>query len=372
MGLIRSRIRRRRHGEIEMEYPKISIVTPSFNKKGFIESAIRSVIEQGYPNLEYLIVDGGSTDGTAEIIQDYRENLAWWVSEPDKGQSHALNKGFARTTGEIMAYLNADDMYCPWALETVAALFTEFPQVEWLTSLRPMIWDDAGRPVMTVALGGFTKACFYAGYTLGCSEHHMGWIQQESTFWRRSLWEKAGGYVSEDLKFAMDFELWARFYEHADLFGVPIPFGGYRVTGAQKSVESIDQYYSEAGAVLARYSEDKEVEERLPGMQVDDKRWVIDYDFSKRRHELKRWAWPLSEALEGPPKVSVITVCKKDGGRIGRTIESVIAQRRYLDVEHIVVDLTSTSASADSIQKYMKFVDVFMKARWQGFFQRHE
>jgi len=344
-----------------VEHPKISIVTPSFNKGQFIDRAIRSVVEQNYPNLEYVIADGGSQDGTVEIIKKHEQSLSWWVSEPDRGQSHAINKGFARTTGEILAYLNADDMYCPWALETVAAVFAEFPQVEWITSLRPIIWDDSGRPVMTLALGGFTKACFYAGYTLGCSEHHMGWIQQESTFWRRSLWEKTGGYVSEDFKFAMDFELWSRFYEHAELFGVPVPLGGYRVSGQQKSVDDIDKYYSEALAVLDRYRGKREANDQTPKKQLEDKRWVIDYDLSKRKRELKRWGWPLSEALEKGPKVSIITVCGNGAETIGKTIESVAAQR-YTEIEHVVIERSSGDEVKGVIEKgYGKFVDHFVR-----------
>jgi len=345
-----------------VEYPKISIVTPSFNKGEFIDRAIRSVIEQNYPNLEYVIVDGGSVDGTVEIIKKHEESVSWWVSELDRGQSHAINKGFAGTSGEIMAYLNADDMYCPWALETVAAVFAEFPQVEWITSLCPIIWDESSRPVMTLTLGGVTKACFYAGYTLGCSEHHMGWIQQESTFWRRSLWEKAGGYVSEELRFAMDFELWARFYEHAELVGVPVPLGGYRVTGQQKSVDNIDQYYTEALAVLDRYQGKGEAHhDQARKNQLEDKRWVIDYDLLKRKRELKRWGWPLPEALEKSPKVSIITVCGDSAEAIGKTIESVIVQR-YTEIECIVIDRSSGEEVKGVIERgYRKFVDHFVR-----------
>ena len=110
--------------------PKVTVITPSFNQGGFIERTIRSVLDQGYPNLEYVIVDAGSTDDTIEIIRRYEDRLAWWVSEPDGGQSDAINKGIERTTGEIVSYLNSDDYLLPGALQTVVHAFWQ-RSVHW-------------------------------------------------------------------------------------------------------------------------------------------------------------------------------------------------------------------------------------------------
>ena len=104
-------------------WPKISIVTPSFNQGKYIEETIRSVLLQGYPDIEYIVIDGGSMDASLDIIKKYERWLTYWVSEPDKGQSHAINKGFAKSSGEIYAYINSDDFYCPSAFGTVAPMF---------------------------------------------------------------------------------------------------------------------------------------------------------------------------------------------------------------------------------------------------------
>jgi glycosyltransferase involved in cell wall biosynthesis len=206
--------------------PRISIVTPNYNGAKFLEATIRSVICQGYPNLQYIIADGASTDGSLEIIDRYRDHIAVVISEPDRGHGDALNRGFAKADGEILAWLNSDDMYLPWALHTVAEIFTAFPHVRWIEGLQSL-WDDLGRLHGTHS----TPPVNQYDYLLGRYE----WIQQESVFWTRSLWEDAGGRIADDYKLMIDGELWTRFFLHAPLYRVDYALSGFRMHTANRS-----------------------------------------------------------------------------------------------------------------------------------------
>lgn len=243
---------------------KFSIVTPSFNQAAFLEQTILSVLNQNYPNLEYWVIDGGSTDGSVAILEQYSDRLTGWLSQPDQGQYDAINKGFAGSSGEIMAWLNSDDLYLPWAFQVVSEIFAQFPEVQWLTTLYQMTCDDQGRPIRCQHFAGFSRRGFWEGETLepGINTYSINplprdwfctsFIPQESTFWRRSLWEQAGGYVDKTLNLAGDFELWSRFYQHAHLYSVGIPLGVFRSYLAQKSSSQLTQYCQEAEGVLAR------------------------------------------------------------------------------------------------------------------------
>ena len=228
--------------------PHISIVTPSYNQGQFLEETILSVLDQDYPNLEYIIVDGGSTDGSVDIIRRYEHRLAYWVSEPDGGQYDAINRGFARSSGDVMAWINADDKYCPWAFATVAEIFAQCPEVEWLTTASPIEWDRRGLPFNCTRVPGYTLQGL-SGYPRA----GPNWIQQESTFWRRSLWERVGSRVDASLKWAADVELWVRFWQHAELCSTVVPLAGFRRHKAQKTSLHLEDYLDEASSILRRY-----------------------------------------------------------------------------------------------------------------------
>ncbi|MBD2107741.1 glycosyltransferase family 2 protein [Nodosilinea sp. FACHB-13] len=230
--------------------PKISIVTPSYNQVQFLEATIQSVLDQNYPNLEYIIIDGGSTDGSLDIIKQYQDRLHYWCSEPDAGQYDAINKGFAKSTGDILAWLNSDDMYYPWAFKTVASIMSELPEVNWLTTLQPGLWDYDGFCRGFLHLPGISKEAFLDGCNLPSRIYNTGFIQQESTFWKRNLWEEVGGSIPLDFNLAGDFNLWANFFKHADLYTTPSPLAGFRIQENQRSRE-VEFYLSEAKESLA-------------------------------------------------------------------------------------------------------------------------
>lgn len=230
----------------------VSIVTPSFNQGRFLDETIQSVLGPGLAGLQYVVIDGGSTDDSPAILRRYGNRLAYWCSEPDGGQYDAINKGFALTTGEVMGWLNSDDMYTPWALSIVAEIFETFPEVEWLTTLFPLRWDARGRAVRCSRRDGFSHAAFLLGENLPVGQWYApGWLQQESTFWRRSLWERSGGKLDTRWEIAADFDLWRRFFQHAELYAVDTPLAGFRQHGDQKTGHSKEQYQREARQILS-------------------------------------------------------------------------------------------------------------------------
>ncbi len=229
-----------------LNYPKISIVTPSFNDVKYIELTILSVVNQGYPNLEYIIIDGGSDDGSVDIIKKYESKITYWVTEKDKGMYHALRKGFAMATGEIMGWINSDDQYQSGCLFTIAQIFSDFENIHWIQGT-PTVIDESGRMFTDSHRFEVDKFFFYN------REHARThkFIQQESTFWRRSLWMKAGQNISIDYKYAGDFELWIRFFQFEKIFHIDAILGSFRRTrSGQASQEHYKEYLEETFAIL--------------------------------------------------------------------------------------------------------------------------
>lgn len=225
-----------------LDAPKISLVTPNFNTGAYLEATLRSVLAQRYDNLEYSVVDGGSTDNSRQIIENYKNKLFRAISEPDHGHADAINKGFAGTSGEIMGWVNSDDILLPGSLNAIGELFAKYPEVQWITGHPSALYPD-GRWQLQ-ALPNWSRIRFLNG--------NYRWVQQESTFWRRSLWERAGGYVSTDIELAVDLELWTRFFRHAELYTYDLPLATFRYREGQRSEQFRDQYAREAKYVLDR------------------------------------------------------------------------------------------------------------------------
>jgi glycosyltransferase involved in cell wall biosynthesis len=260
--------------------PTITIVTPNRNGGAYLEQTIRSVLDQDYPQLEYFVVDGASEDNSVEIIKKYAPRLAGWLSEPDRGMYDAINKGFARSHGEIMAYLNSDDMYAPWTLRIVSELFLQFPQIEWLTSNYPSFWTKDGTLALTYRAGGMNRGWIRSGYCLPNFGGSV--IQQETTFWRRSLWERSKGCVDARYRLFGDAELWLRFSQFAEPYSVDAVLGGFRVHGAQLTRTQSEQMKTESRDIAARYGIRPH---RLLGMW-----WGVQQKFPWRlRQKINRW-----------------------------------------------------------------------------------
>lgn len=211
--------------------PRISLVTPSLNQGTFIERTIRSVVEQGYPNVEYIVQDGGSIDETAEVLDRYRDALAHVASERDRGFGDAVNRGFARSSGEIMAYLNSDDVLLPGALHYVASFFRAHPEVDVVYSHRVVI-DEHDREVGRWVLPPHDDAI-------------MTWVDyvpQETLFWRRAIWDRAGGRIDDSFKFAIDWDLLLRLRAAGARFErLPRFLGAFRVHPHQKTSSEMDE-----------------------------------------------------------------------------------------------------------------------------------
>jgi GT2 family glycosyltransferase len=224
------------------EPPTISIVTPSYEQGRFLERTIHSVLSQGYPCIEYVVQDGGSSDETRAVLQRFEESLSHWACEPDEGQADAINRGFAHTDGEIMAYLNSDDLLLPGALAYVARYFADHPRVDVVYGHRILI-DEHDRQIGRWVLPRHDDE------TLTLKDY----VPQETLFWRRQAWERAGAKIDTSFSFAIDWDLLLRLRESgARMVRLPRYLGAFRVHGAQKTAREMSACLAESDLLRRR------------------------------------------------------------------------------------------------------------------------
>ena len=269
-----------------MSLPRITVVTPSFNQGQFLEETLRSVLDQNYPNLEYIVCDGGSTDNSVESIKRYQDRLAWWVSEKDKGQSNAINSGFARATGDLLAYINSDDTLAPGSLMAAGEAFEAGH--EWITGWVMYLEPDGGewpqlpRPMYN-----------------GVDWHLYNPVCQQGTYWSARLFRELGPFW-EDMHYAFDYEFWMRLWFVAKVKPHMLRrrMGGYRLHESSKTVSVWEKFEADFDVVRAHYrhylshAEQKEVGEfhRLrKWAQHRDAAWkaIHDRDVKQARKHAK-------------------------------------------------------------------------------------
>lgn len=226
------------------DFPLVSIVTPSFNQAQFLEETIRSVLGQGYPNLEYIVVDGGSTDGSVDVIRRFEDRISWWVSEPDSGQAEAINKGLQRAGGEYVAWLNSDDLYLPGAIQHAVDILGKNPDAS-------MVYGDG------ILIDSAKRILDWHCYPQLSALDLMCWdvLLQPAVFMRRSALEQAG-YLDPRYHLVLDHELWIRMAYHGPLVHVDAFWAAERTHRDAKTMAAAAGFVKEAERLVATFREE--------------------------------------------------------------------------------------------------------------------
>jgi glycosyltransferase involved in cell wall biosynthesis len=295
-------------------FTKVSIVTPSYNQGEFLEQTICSVLGQNYDYLEYFIIDGGSSDNTLDIIKKYKDKLDHWESRPDKGQAHAINKGITRSNGDILGWLNSDDVLLPGTVNHVISIFTKHPEVDVVYGSLERI-NQKGKIIPTPSYAN-NKTVFNKKLVIGdCI------VNQPGSFWRRRVMEKAG-MLNENLEFSLDYEYWIRLaLAGAIFYRVPDPLAQFRISNSSKTVKKSEKMALEQLSVLEGYLSNPNLSNKIG---ISKKQ--LDYQARKTRSVIGLYAF------YGYMKIGLRKEAAHWISFSLRQYPLVIFQRRWLDL----------------------------------------
>lgn len=275
----------------DFTWPRVSIVTPSFNQGQYIEATIRSVLLQGYPNLEYIVIDGGSTDNSVEIIRRYEPWLTCWVSEKDRGQAHAINKGLAKATGQIFGWLNSDDIFFPNAIHQMVKLYTQYPSnVAWVGGCQRI--NPLGRVLSTVLPKNLDRDGLANWF-------YQGFFYQPSCFFSSQAWEQVGG-LDESFHYAMDLDLWLKLAAIGEFVSTPHIISAATIHNDAKTQSRQREMHAETALVQLKHGYQQAALHRLKRLleppslknklwkllKVDFKHSLLNISFKKEQQNL--------------------------------------------------------------------------------------
>ena len=220
----------------DSRFPRITIVTPALGNAEHLEATLRSVVYQDYPNLEYIVIEDGASDEPRRILEKYQAHFCWLSCAAGTELCAALNMAFAKSTGEILGWLEPGEMLHTNGLAVIGGIFAALPEAEWITG-RPFNFSPSGMPTGMKHLERWSRIRFLAGGNK--------YIHRDTTFWRRSLWERAGGALATEYGAAGEFELFVRFFRHARLYSVDALIGGYRTHPGNHSATGSHKRYNQ-------------------------------------------------------------------------------------------------------------------------------
>lgn len=249
---------------------RLSIITPSFNQAEYLPATARSILSQaGDFELQWIVIDGGSTDGTTDLLQSLGDPRLLWVSEADRGQAHAINKGLARADGDIVAWLNSDDLYAPGTLSAVAEAFALHPAADWLVGFCEIV-DSAGAPIRSGVSGYKQRGLRQYRYRSLLREN---FISQPAVFWRRPFGQKIGP-LDESLHWTMDYDLWLRMGKVSDPFILPRVLAQFRLHRQSKSGKIDRRQFDEQYQVASRHFDGDLASRTLHRLNVEKIVWA--------------------------------------------------------------------------------------------------